>query len=62
MAIDNNMITDEVRANGIGAVDMTRLTNSMDQLALTYEFKQRPTASDIFDASFLPEQSARAVK
>lgn len=62
MAIDNNMITDEVRANGLGAVDLARLERSMDQLAITYEFKQRPAAGDIFDGSFLPGKDVRTVK
>lgn len=62
MAISQNMITDEVRANGLGGVDMDRLTKSMDQIAETYDFENRPSADDIFDASFLPAADMRAVE
>jgi len=62
MALEQNMITDEVRANGIGGIDMARLEKSMDQIADTYEFKNRPTAADIFTDSFLPEAGMRAVE
>jgi NitT/TauT family transport system substrate-binding protein len=54
MALKDNISTAEVKANGYGAVDMARLDKSIDQIALTYEFKAKPKGSDIFDASFLP--------
>jgi NitT/TauT family transport system substrate-binding protein len=59
MAIRDNIVTPEVRANGFGAVDMGRLEKSIDQIALTYTFKNRPKAADIFDASFLPPAADR---
>lgn len=55
MAIRDNILTSEVKANGYGTVDMERLTKSIDQITLTYTFKNpRPKAQDIFDTSFLP--------
>ena len=62
MSIEQNMVTDEVRENGFGGVDMERLEASMDQIADTYEFTNRPSAEDIFDASFLPDDELRAVE
>ena len=60
MALKDNILTDEVKANGFGGVDTERLTKSIDQIALTYEFKNgRPKAPDIFDSSFLPSESSR---
>ncbi|MDF2233549.1 ABC transporter substrate-binding protein [Albimonas sp. CAU 1670] len=59
MALKDNIVTDEVRANGFGAVDMERLTKSMDQIADTYDFQKRPAAEDIFDPSFLPPAEER---
>ena len=44
MALAQNIVTDEVRANGFGAVDMDRLERSIDQIADTYEFTRRPMA------------------
>ena len=61
MAIRDNIVTPEVRANGYGAVDAARLDKSIDQIALTYTFKARPKGADIFDASFLPSAAERKV-
>ncbi len=62
MAIKDNIVTAEVKQNGYGAVDPGRLEKSVDQIALTYTFKNaKPKAADIFDASFLPADAARKV-
>ena len=61
MALAQNIITDEVRANGFGGVDMARLERSIDQIADTYEFTNRPAAADVFDPQFLPPQADRMV-
>jgi NitT/TauT family transport system substrate-binding protein len=62
MAIKDNIITAEVKQNGYGAVDPARLDKSVEQIALTYTFKNaKPKASDIFDTSFLPADPARKV-
>lgn len=59
MAIRENVITPEVRANGFGAVNQERLEESINQIALGYTFKTRPKAETVFDASFLPPASER---
>src|SRR6266487_113997 len=50
----DNILTAEVKSDGYGAVDLKRLGESIDQIGLTYTFKNKPKAEDIFDASFLP--------
>ena len=62
MALDRNIVTAEVKANGIGAVDNARLSRSIDQIALTFDFKSKPKPEDIFDAQYLPAKDQRAVK
>ena len=60
MALRDNMLTPEVKANGYGGVDLARLDKAIDQIGLTYQFKNpKPKASDIFDASFLPSAADR---
>ena len=61
MAISNNIVTPEVRANGYGAVAPARFEESIEQLALTYTFKAKPKLEDVFDASFLPPLAERKV-
>ncbi|MBX9759133.1 MAG: ABC transporter substrate-binding protein [Beijerinckiaceae bacterium] len=59
MALRDNMVTPWVKANGVGGVDMERLAKSIDQIADTYEFKNRPKAEDIFTSEFLPPADQR---
>ena len=60
MALKDNIVTEEVKAEGFGGVNADRLAKSIDQIALTYEFKNgKPKASDVFDASFLPPAAER---
>jgi len=59
MAIRDNIVTPEVRANGLGAIDGARLGEAINQIALTYTFKAKPKASDIFDPAFLPAAAER---
>jgi NitT/TauT family transport system substrate-binding protein len=59
IALKDNVLTPEVEANGFGAIDMARLDRAIGQLALTYDFKTKPRASDIFDPSFLPPAADR---
>jgi NitT/TauT family transport system substrate-binding protein len=61
MAIRENVVTPEVRTNGLGAIDLARLEESMGQIALGYAFKARPKAEAVFDASFLPPLADRRV-
>ncbi|MBM3486193.1 MAG: ABC transporter substrate-binding protein [Alphaproteobacteria bacterium] len=61
MAINDNVLTPWVKANGFGSVDMARLSRSIEQIAVTYDFKAKPKASDVFDTRFLPPQSERMV-
>jgi NitT/TauT family transport system substrate-binding protein len=59
MAIRDNILTPEVKANGYGAADAQRLAKSVDLIALAYPFKQKPDAGAVFDASFLPSPALR---
>jgi NitT/TauT family transport system substrate-binding protein len=59
MALKDNILTPEVKANGYGGVDLDRLDKAIDQIALTYDFKARPKGSDIFNPSFLPPAADR---
>ncbi|HVY58051.1 MAG TPA: ABC transporter substrate-binding protein [Xanthobacteraceae bacterium] len=62
MALRDNIVTPEVKENGVGGVDAERLARAIDQIALTYQFKTKPKPSDVFDFSFLPAESERRVK
>jgi NitT/TauT family transport system substrate-binding protein len=60
IALKDNILTPEVKQNGFGGVDMDRLDKSVDQIALTYQFKNaKPKGAEIFDPSYLPEAALR---
>lgn len=62
MAIGDNVLTPEVKANGFGTVDSARLGEAIEQIALAYKFKTKPAPADVFDFSFLPPASERAAE
>jgi NitT/TauT family transport system substrate-binding protein len=59
--ISENILTDEVKRNGIGGIDPARLDRSIDQIAEDFKFGNRPSAADIFDDTFLPPLDGRLI-
>ena len=59
MALKDNIATPWVLANGFGGVDPARLAASIDQIAVTYDFKARPKAEDVFTSEYLPPAGER---
>jgi NitT/TauT family transport system substrate-binding protein len=60
IALKDNILTPEVKKNGFGGVDEARLDQSVDQIALTYQFKNaKPKGAEIFDPSYLPDAALR---
>jgi NitT/TauT family transport system substrate-binding protein len=60
MAIRDNIVTPEVKANGYGGIDEARFSKAIEQIGLTYKFKNAPPKpEDIFDASYLPAAATR---
>ncbi|MEL7150096.1 MAG: ABC transporter substrate-binding protein, partial [Pseudomonadota bacterium] len=55
MAIDQNVVTDFVKANGMGGIDSARMEAAIAQLGQTYEFQGEPDASLYFTDAYLPE-------
>ena len=62
LAIDANVLTDYVRANGIGGVDPERMEAALAQLAETYEFQTPPDASLYFTDQYLPASDLRMLQ
>ena len=55
----DNVLTSEVKRNGIGAIDPARFERAIDQVGEDFKFQKRPPASDIFDDQFLPPLNGR---
>jgi NitT/TauT family transport system substrate-binding protein len=59
VALRDNIITDDVRDNGVGAVDSARFKASIEAIAADFKFRKSPTLHDVFDDSFLPPPGER---
>lgn len=57
----DNILTDDVRRNGIGGIDPARFERSIEQVAEDFKFQNRPQTSDIFDGQFLPPLNGRLI-
>jgi len=57
----DNILTAEVRRNGLGGIDTARFERSIDQLAEGFKFQKRPVAAEIFDDQFLPPVNGRLI-
>lgn len=58
LAMEDSILTDYVMENGLGNIDEARFAKALEQIAITYEFKNAPDASKIFTSAYLPEASA----
>ena len=60
MSLDDNFVTPWVKANGVGGIDEQRMAKAIDQIAVTYEFKNaKPKPADIFTSEYLPPAAER---
>jgi NitT/TauT family transport system substrate-binding protein len=62
IALRDNILTPEVKAQGFGGIEAARFDRAIDQIALAYKFKTKPKTEDVFDASFLPPVADRKLK
>jgi NitT/TauT family transport system substrate-binding protein len=61
VAISDNILTDDVRRDGLGGIDPARFDASLNEIAEDFTFKKRPALSDIFDDGFLPASVGRKI-
>ena len=59
MVISRNVLTPEVKADGMGGVRPERLASAIDQVALAFGFASKPAPAAVFDASLLPAEADR---
>lgn len=61
LALETVVITPETRANGLGDVDMARLTRSVAAVVEAFELPATPDAAALFTTAFLPLAAERAI-
>jgi len=61
MVLEQNMITPWVKENGFGGIDKDRFAKALDQIGLTFTYKEKPKVEDVFTDEFLPPAEQRKV-
>jgi NitT/TauT family transport system substrate-binding protein len=61
MALEQVMITPWVKENGVGGIDRPRFEKALDQIGLTFAYRQKPKVEEIFVDTFLPPAAERKV-
>lgn len=52
------VVTDYVKANGMGGIDADRYAKSIEQLKEIYEFKNAPTPELYYTDAYLPKDGS----
>jgi NitT/TauT family transport system substrate-binding protein len=61
MALAQNFVTPWVKANGFGGIDKDRFQRAIDQIGLTFTYKQKPSVATIYDDTIMPAPADRKV-
>lgn len=59
IALRHNVLTEDVKRDGVGAMDAVRFEASLDAIAEDFTFRKRPALGDIFDDAYLPALAER---
>jgi NitT/TauT family transport system substrate-binding protein len=61
MVLEQNMLTPWVKENGFGGIDEARFAKALDQIGLTFTYKNKPSVESVFTEEFLPAADQRKV-
>jgi NitT/TauT family transport system substrate-binding protein len=59
LAVSSNIITDEVKRDGLGGIDPRRMQRAIEQVVQSFELGSTPTVAQVFTGEFLPPAAAR---
>jgi len=59
LAINANMVNDEVRRNGLLAIDPARMQRAIEQVVAAFELETKPTVAQVFTGAYLPPAAER---
>ena len=62
LAMEKNVVTPDVKKNGLGGIDTKRMDRAIDQIGLTFKYTNKPKTSDIFTSQYLPAREKRLIK
>jgi len=59
LAISANMVNDEVRKNGLLAIDPARMQRAIEQVVVAFELGAKPSVAQVFTGAYLPPAAER---
>jgi len=59
MALEQNILTPQVKQAGFGAIDEARMGRAIEQLVSALDLPQQPAVDDIWTDAFLPDADLR---
>ncbi|MBE7636167.1 ABC transporter substrate-binding protein [Sneathiella sp. P13V-1] len=62
LSIDQNVVTDYTKANGMGGIDMARMKKALMQLGENYKFQNTPDIGAIYTDAYLPKDGSLMLK
>jgi NitT/TauT family transport system substrate-binding protein len=62
LAIAANMVNDEVRRNGLLAIDPARMQRAIEQVVVAFELPGKPTVAQVFTGAYLPPAADRKLE
>ncbi len=62
LAIEGNVLTDDVKADGMGPIKKDRMAKAIQQLAVAFKLPQVPAVEDIFTDAAMPEKADRVLQ
>ena len=61
LALSDNIVTEEVRRNGLGAVDRARLEKTIQSVVTAFNLPRTPSPDEVFTDKFLPPKEERTI-
>jgi NitT/TauT family transport system substrate-binding protein len=61
IALSDNILTEEVRRNGLGAVERTRLEKTIQSVVTAFNLPRTPSPDEVFTDRFLPPKEERTI-
>ena len=61
LAMDNHVITEETRAEGLGAITEARMERAVADMVASYNLEPSDQLTQLFDSSYLPSQAERSI-
>ena len=59
--MDNHVITEETRAEGLGAITEARMERAVADMVASYNLEPSDQLTQLFDSSYLPSQAERSI-